>query len=92
MDESIPENAKLVAHGLDFGYTNDPTALVSVYNRGTRVIYEVPRLYQTGLTNHDIGEKLTELGIGREPIVADSAEPKSHRGVTPPWLRQYDHR
>ncbi len=74
--DEIPENAKLVAHGLDFGYTNDPTALVSVYNRGHELFLK-GRLYQTGLTNHDIGEKLTELGIGREPIVADSAEPKS---------------
>jgi len=74
--DTIPENAKLVAHGLDFGFTNDPTSLVSVYNRGHE-LYMKCRLYQTGLTNLDIGEKLTELGIGREPIVADSAEPKS---------------
>ena len=55
--DTIPENAKLVAHGLDFGFTNDPTSLVSVYNRGHE-LYMKCRLYQTGLTNLDIGEKL----------------------------------
>jgi len=68
---------KLVAIGLDWGYTNDPTAVVAVYKRGSAVlVHEL--MYSTGLTNQDIAEHLRKLGIGRSwPIIADSAEPKS---------------
>ena len=73
----LPERAKLVAMGLDFGFSNDPTALAKVYlcDNG---IYIEEMIYQGGLTNQDIAEKLTEFGITRhEEIIADSAEPKS---------------
>ena len=68
---------KLVAIGLDWGYTNDPTAVVAVYKRGSAILLH-ELLYQNGLTNQDIAEQLRKLGIGRSwPIIADSAEPKS---------------
>ena len=68
---------KLVAIGLDWGYTNDPTAVVAVYKRGSAILLH-ELLYQNGLTNQDIAEHLRKLGIGRSwPIIADSAEPKS---------------
>ena len=70
------EGAKLVAHGLDWGYANDPTALISVYRRGHELFFQ-EQLYSTSLTNPDISEELDRLGIGRELIIADSAEPKS---------------
>ena len=68
---------KLMGIGLDWGYTNDPTAVVAVYRRDkSLVLHEL--LYQTGLTNQDIAEQLRKLGINRAwPIIADSAEPKS---------------
>ena len=68
---------RLIAIGLDWGYTNDPTAVVAVYKRGSAVlVHEL--LYATGLTNQDIAEQLRKLGINRSwPIIADSAEPKS---------------
>jgi phage terminase large subunit len=68
---------KLVAIGLDWGYTNDPTAVVAVYKRGSAVlVHEL--MYSTGLTNQDIADQLRKLGINRSwPIIADSAEPKS---------------
>lgn len=68
---------KLVAIGLDWGYTNDPTAVVAVYKRGNAILLH-ELLYQNGLTNQDIADHLRKLGIGRSwPIIADSAEPKS---------------
>ena len=68
---------KLVAIGMDWGYTNDPTAVVAVYKRGSAVlVHEL--MYSTGLTNQDIADQLRKLGINRSwPIIADSAEPKS---------------
>jgi phage terminase large subunit len=75
--ESIPAGAKLIAAGLDFGFTNDETGCLLVYQQnGELWVEEV--LYETGLTNTDISGKLTDAGISRSvPIVADSAEPKS---------------
>jgi phage terminase large subunit len=68
---------KLVAIGLDWGYTNDPTAVVAVYKRGSAILLH-ELIYQNGLTNQDIADHLRKLGIGRSwPIIADSAEPKS---------------
>jgi phage terminase large subunit len=75
--EKIPENARLIAAGLDFGFTNDETGCVLVYREnGELWIEEV--FYETGLTNRDIAAKLNGAGIGKATeIIADSAEPKS---------------
>lgn len=68
---------KLLGYGLDWGFTNDPTALVAVYRDGLHLHVE-EILYERGLTNADIIRKLEELEIPkREYIIADSAEPKS---------------
>ena len=77
VDEINYTTSKLVALGLDWGYTNDPTALVAVYRSGdTLTLHEL--LYSHNLTNQDIATKLREFGINRAwEIVADSAEPKS---------------
>jgi phage terminase large subunit len=73
----LPEHAKLVAYGLDFGFSNDPTALAKVYLHDNEIYIE-ELIYQGGLTNSDIAEKLTEYGVTRhDEIIADSAEPKS---------------
>lgn len=69
--------AKFIGLGLDFGYTNDPTALIAVFMQDGELWLE-ELLYQTGLTNQDIGNKLKDLSINRSwEIIADSAEPKS---------------
>ncbi len=75
--DQIPRDAKLIALGLDFGFTNDETGCIEVYRyNGELWINEL--IYETGLTNPDISEKLTNLGIGkRTEIIVDSAEPKS---------------
>ena len=66
------------AFGLDFGYTNDPTALFcGLVNRSERKIWVFDELYQRALTNRMIAEKVTALGYAKERIKADCAEPKS---------------
>ena len=68
----LPNEAKLIGIGLDFGYTNDPTAIIEVYNyNGTRIINELA--YRTGMLNSDIAKMLPN----NVTIYADSAEPKS---------------
>lgn len=74
--EKIPERAKFVAFGLDWGFTNDASAVVAVYKDGLD-LYVKEHLYKTGLTNMDLCRELNSFIEGREEIIADSAEPKS---------------
>jgi phage terminase large subunit len=70
--DTIPSEANLLGIGLDFGYTNDPTAIVEVYNwNGKRILNEI--CYRTGMVNSDIAKVLPNY----VPIYADSSEPKS---------------
>ena len=74
---NVPTEARLIAIGLDWGYSNDPTAIVEVYKLNDD-LYINELLYAKGLTNQDIGNKLRELNITRQTeIIGDSAEPKS---------------
>ena len=73
----VPQDATLLAYGMDFGYTNDPTALVAVYKSGDN-LYLDELIYQTGLTNPDISNHFKSLNLDRRSeVFADSAEPKS---------------
>jgi phage terminase large subunit len=64
-------------YGLDFGFSVDPSALwVAHYDREHRRIYVYDELYQKGLTNDLLAVEIKNL-IGSEPVVCDSAEPKS---------------
>lgn len=72
---SIPEDASLVAMGMDYGYTNDPTCLSSVH-RHEQNIYIQEHLYRTQMTTQDIHNFLVDKGFERELIYADSAEPR----------------
>jgi phage terminase large subunit len=73
----IPQDAKLISYGLDFGYTNDPTALVAVYQLDNH-LYLDELIYRTGLTNRDIHSHFQSFNLDRrDEIFADSAEPKS---------------
>lgn len=72
--DEIPPEAKLVRYGLDFGYTNDPTAVDAIYRwNNSFIIDEV--IHLKGLSNRQIADIL--LNRDRALIVADSAEPKS---------------
>jgi phage terminase large subunit len=75
--EKIPDNAKFVSYGMDFGYTNDPTCISKIFLHDTN-LYAEELVYRTGMTNRDIHNELLSLGIGRrDEIYADSAEPKT---------------
>lgn len=70
----IPHEARLERYGLDFGYTNDPTAVVGIYSyNGGYIVDEV--LFQKGMSNKQIADYMNNLP--RALIIADSAEPKS---------------
>ena len=64
--------------GMDFGYTNDPTAITwGYYNPVQNDLYITGEYDKIGMTNDVIAETLISLGLSKEKIVADSAEPKS---------------
>lgn len=66
------------AFGLDFGYTNDPSALFAGFiDLEHKKIYVWDEMYEKGLSNKRIFETLTSMGYAKERITADSAEPKS---------------
>ena len=73
--KQIPEDAKLIAYGMDFGYSNDPTTLVSVYVM-EHSLFIKEHLYRTQMTTHDINVFLKEQNLLSNPIYADSAEPR----------------
>ena len=73
--DRIPEDVRLMAYGMDFGYSVDPTTLIALYKWNDAYIYDEV-LYKKGMLNRDISRFLTEQDI-KENIVADSAEPKS---------------
>ena len=66
------------AFGLDFGYTNDPSAffcgLIDIANKE---IYVFDEIYKNAMKNREIAEEIIRKGYGKEKIVADSQEPKS---------------
>lgn len=72
--ESVPHEARLERHGLDFGYSNDNAAIVDVYYyNGGYILDEV--CYQKGLSNKQLADIL--LNLPKCLTIADSAEPKS---------------
>lgn len=77
--DSVPAEARLVRYALDFGYTNDPTALVGIYEYdGGYIIDEVA--YVKGMSNKQIADLILAQPGYRDDmtlVVADSSEPKS---------------
>lgn len=72
--DEIPHEARLERYGLDFGYTNDPTAIVAIYYyNGGYILDEVT--FQKGLSNKHIADIFKNKDTAL--VVADSAEPKS---------------
>lgn len=67
------------AFGLDYGYTNDPSALwCGMVDLKGKKIYVFDELYKTGLSNEKIYDNINAMGYRKERIRADSAEPKSN--------------
>tara|TARA_A100001201_G_scaffold21763_2_gene24255 strand:- start:72 stop:1229 length:1158 start_codon:yes stop_codon:yes gene_type:complete len=71
----LPHEAKFVAMGMDFGYTNDPTAMVGVWINGLD-LYIKEYLYRTMMTTNDI-HKHFKTCVTDQIIYADSAEPRT---------------
>tara|TARA_R110002153_G_scaffold47651_5_gene134516 strand:+ start:2331 stop:3494 length:1164 start_codon:yes stop_codon:yes gene_type:complete len=71
----IPVDADLIAYGMDFGYTNDPTTLVSIYTQDHN-LYVKEHLYRTQMNTSEISQFLKDEKLLSNPIYADSAEPR----------------
>lgn len=64
--------------GLDFGFVNDPTAIVDcLLDEDNSKLYVIREFYQTGLLNSEIAAQLKRMGLSKSTIIADSAEQKS---------------
>lgn len=73
--DTIPHEARLERYGLDYGYSNDPTAILGIYYyNGGYILDEIA--YQKGLSNKQIADIL--LNQPTAVVIADSAEPKSN--------------
>lgn len=72
--DEIPHEARLEGYGLDFGYSNDPTAILAIYRYNGGYLFDEVS-YIKGLSNKQIADLF--LNRGRALVIADSAEPKS---------------
>jgi len=78
--DDIPDGGRLERYGLDFGYTNDPTAVIGIYYCNNRwMLDEV--VYKKGMSNKDIVDTFKQIMENDKSkdrlVIADSAEPKS---------------
>jgi phage terminase large subunit len=76
--DAIPQQARLLGYGCDFGYSNDPSTLVAVYQLNNEFYYD-ELIYQKGLLNSDIARLIKQHPTAM--IYADSAEPKSIKEI-----------
>lgn len=74
--DEIPHEARLERRGLDFGYSNDPTAVVDIYYYNGGYILD-EQVYRKGMSNKQIADFLNNLPSPQTLVIADSAEPKS---------------
>lgn len=81
MVDTMPDvGGKREVYGMDFGYSADPTALIHcLIDTGRREIWLDELIYEKGMLNEDIAQRLTEVGVPKHsvPIFADCAEPKT---------------
>lgn len=75
-DESHDDYKTLSGYGMDFGFTNDPTTLIAVHKQNGE-LWVRSLIWERGMTNPDIANRMEELEVVNHDIVADSAEPKS---------------
>jgi len=74
--DEVPHEARLERRGMDFGYSQDPTAIVDIYyHNGGYILDE--KLYQVGFSNNAIAQFLKNMTDSHTLVIADSAEPKS---------------
>ena len=75
----LAEHQNLISvFGLDFGYTNDPTAFFcGLLDLDNKKLFVFDEIYEKGMSNKKIADTIQAMGYGKEKITADSAEPKS---------------
>ena len=73
--DNLPEEARLLCYGMDWGYSNDPTSLIAMYKYNDAYIFD-ELVYKKGLLNSDISNTFKSLNVN-DIVYADSAEPKS---------------
>lgn len=76
IESTIPHEARLERRGLDFGYSNDPTAIIDVYYYNGGYILD-EQLYQKSMSNKQIADVIKNLDRPQTMVVCDSSEPKS---------------
>lgn len=75
--DEIPASAELIGYGLDWGFTNDPSALIACYRIDKQLIFD-ELMYERRLTNRMIAAQMEQVQVSKyKQVVADSAEPKS---------------
>lgn len=74
--EGVPFEARLIRRWIDFGYSNDPTAIGDLYEYNGGYILD-EQLYKKGMLNKQIADTLLNLHQPETLVIADSAEPKS---------------
>lgn len=76
--QSLINTFDRISNGVDFGYAVDPSVFTqNHYDKKHNKLYIFNEIYQTGLSNKELSEKIKKVMIGNAPIVCDSAEPKS---------------
>ena len=76
--EDVRTSATTSVFGLDFGYTNDPSALFcGILDVKAKKLWVFDEMYEKALSNKDIYNNITSMGFAKEQIIADCAEPKS---------------
>jgi phage terminase large subunit len=75
--DTLPNEARLLGYGMDFGFTNDPTTLTAVYeHEGQYIFHEL--IYETGLLNNQLHSRMVQNEVSKsKTIYADSADPKT---------------
>lgn len=74
--DEVPHEARLVRRGLDFGYSNDPAALIDIYEYNGGIILD-QLVVRVGMLNRQLADVINAQPDPNVLVVADSAEPKS---------------
>lgn len=78
LDEVRKRPGIVSVFGLDWGYTNDPSALFcGLLDKKNKQLFVFDEMYERGMSNRRIADTVQEMGYSKERITADSAEPKS---------------
>lgn len=75
--DAVKKDAKLIRYGLDFGFSNDETALVAIYDRADKKIGLIEKIYKKGILPSQYCAELERAGVDPSVlIVADGARPE----------------